>query len=413
MLCYINLRLIMELRIVDNGTITSPRGFEAGAVHAGLKTRETGQPDLGILRSEVPCTGSGVFTTNRIKAAPVVLSQRRLSQGRPQALVVNAGYANAFVGERGMGDAEAMAALAAHNLNLAPESVLVASTGVTGVPLPLDKVRSGLGKIKLSREGGHELARAITTTDTFAKEMAVSWWSGQSQLTLGGIAKGAGMIHPNLATMLCFLTTDALVDAECLRQALRQAVDVSFNMITVDGDTSPNDMVLILANGLAGNDIIVSNTPAAQAFQSALTEVCLYLAKSIARDGEGATRLLEVRVEGAFTLTQARTAARAIARSPLVKAAVHGCDPNWGRIINAVGYSGVEVVESKVDVWLGEVQVMATGTPRNFDGEAARAVLGRDEVSIRVNLNLGQGEATAWGCDLSEEYVVINSAYTT
>lgn len=400
---------------IPDGTITSPRGFLAGATYIGLKTHGEDLLDLGILYSEAPCVAAGVFTRNSVKAAPVRLCQRYLESGRAQAIVVNSGCANACTGEQGMADAEEMAVLTAKKLDLYPGDVLVASTGVIGKALPMGRVRAGIGLVTVSRESGHDLARAIITTDTFPKEVAVRVrpGPGEGDIIIGGIAKGAGMIHPDLATLLCFITTDAAVSPAFLKSALKRAVDMSFNMVTVDGDTSPNDSVIVLANGLAGNRVIKSRGPGAEKFENGLQEVCLFLAKSIARDGEGATRLMEVTVEGALTTAQARRAARTVAGSSLVKAAVHGCDPNWGRIIAAVGRSGVEMAESKVDLYLDDLCLMKAGRPLLFARERARAILFRSEVPIRVCLNLGEASATAWGCDLSEEYVTINSEYTT
>ncbi|MDO8687298.1 MAG: bifunctional glutamate N-acetyltransferase/amino-acid acetyltransferase ArgJ, partial [Dehalococcoidales bacterium] len=274
-------------------------------------------------------------------------------------------------------------------------------------------IRAGINQMILSRDGGHELARAIMTTDTVPKETAVSVRVGNSEFTIGGVAKGSGMIHPNMATMFCFLTTDAAVELEFLRTALRQAVDISLNMISVDGDTSPSDMALIMANGLAGNEPITRGSPQADAFQQALEQICIYLAKALARDGEGATRLIEVTVNGALSLADARLAARTIVRSPLVKTAVHGADPNWGRIIVAAGYSGVEVVESKIDLDIGDVSLLKRGKPLPYSAQDVVRVFEQSEVPIRLNLNLGTAAATAWGCDLSEEYVTINSKYMT
>jgi glutamate N-acetyltransferase/amino-acid N-acetyltransferase len=277
----------------------------------------------------------------------------------------------------------------------------------------MKQVRQGIERMFISPEGGHALARAITTTDTFLKEIAVRVNLRQDEITIGGIAKGAGMIHPNMATLLCFLATDAAVSPAFLRKALKNAVDASFNMITVDGDTSPNDSVIILANGLAGNKVIKNGSPAAEGFQKALEGVCLYLAKSIAQDGEGATKLIQVTVERALDIEQARVAARTIAGSSLVKAAIHGSDPNWGRIIAALGRSGVDMEESKIDLYLDKLHVMKSGRALPLDKKRAGSVLDRAGVPIRVCLNLGNASATAWGCDLSEEYVTINSEYTT
>ena len=402
----------VKTELVPKGTITSAKGFLAGAVSAGLKTKGEETADLGILFSEVPAVAAGMFTTNKIKAAPVILCQRHLAKRSAQAIIVNSGYANACTGEQGTRDAIEMANLAAKKLGISAQDVLVASTGVIGTYLPMEHIRAGIERVTPSAEGGHKLAKAITTTDAAPKELAVTFNISGSEIIIGGIAKGAGMIHPNLATLLCFLATDAAVDPDFLQLALKKAVDVSFNMITIDGDTSPNDTVLLLANGLAGNEVIADGLPA-EMFQGALDEICLYLARQVVKGGEGATKLIEVRVEGASSVAEARLAARAIAASPLVKTAVHGCDPNWGRIIAALGRSGSQVEEAKLDLFLADVCLMEKGKPTPFDRERAKAILGQDEVNIRLCLNLGDGEATAWGCDLSEEYVKINSEYTT
>ncbi len=395
----------MKLQFLDMGTVTSPRGFLAGAViREGL--------GLGILFSEAACRAAGLFTRNQIKAASVKLSQRRLEEGRARAVVVNRGCANAGTGEKGMADAEEMAHLAATKLNLPPEEVLVASTGVIGTYLPLPQIRQAVEEVELSSEGGHEFARAILTTDRVPKEAGMTLELGGKRVVIGGVAKGAGMIHPDLATMLCFLTTDAMVEPAFLRQALKEAVDNSFNLITVDGDTSPNDTVVILANGLAGNPVLTADSSDGARFREALKEACLQLAQLIAQDGEGATRLIEVQVEGALSLEDARLAARTIASSPLVKAAVYGSDPNWGRIIAALGRSGARVEESKVELYLGQL-CLFRGQPLPFDREEASRLLSRERVKFRLCLNLGEGKATSWGCDLSPEYVTINSAYTT
>lgn len=381
----------------------------AGAVSAGIKKQDV--LDLGILCSKTSCTAAAVFTTNAIKSAPVLLDQQHLHNRKAQAIVVNSGCANACTADKGIADAKEMAKLVAKKLGILPQDVLVASTGVIGVPLPMEKITRGIEKMALSEDGGHELAKAMMTTDTFAKEIAVHVQAEPKGFTIGGVAKGAGMIHPNMATMLCFLTTDAVVDTEFLQAALKKAVDDSFNMITVDGDTSPSDTVAILANGLAGNPILSRKN--GELFQKALDEVCLYLAKSIAKDGEGATKLIEVIVEGAMSQAEARLTARTIASSPLVKAAIHGNDPNWGRVVSAVGRSGAKVTEAKLDAYLNQICVMKQGHPIPFDKQQASTSLNNKEVLLKVNLNLGPGRAIAWGCDLSAEYVNINSAYTT
>ena len=395
------------MKNVNGGTVTSPQGFLAGATNASIKTK--GGLDLGILCSERPCVAVGMFTINKVKAAPVVWSQGRVATGKAQAIVVNAGCANACTGEPGLEDVAEMAKLAAKKLKLKAENVLVASTGVIGQRLPMERIAAGLKDISLSVDGGHELAKAIMTTDTFPKEIAVA--ANDGGFTIGGIAKGAGMIHPNMGTMLCFIATDASVDRALLDKALRQAVDVSFNMVTIDGDTSPNDTVVVLANGKAGR--VESGTKAEKEFQAALTEVCTYLARCIARDGEGATKLIEVKVEKALSLADARVAARTIVGSPLVKAAVHGCDPNWGRIIAAVGRSGCEFDEVKIDLFLNNICVVRGGVAHYFDKKEVSLLMSGTEVSVQVSLNLGEWQATAWGCDLSAEYVSMNAEYST
>jgi glutamate N-acetyltransferase/amino-acid N-acetyltransferase len=396
--------------LIPSGTITSAKGFLAGAIHAGIKTKD--ELDLAILYSEVPCIAAGVFTSNRIKSAPVILSQRHLLRRQAQAIVVNSGCANTCLGEQGIADASEMASLTARKLAIKAEDVLVASTGITGIPLPMDRIRYGIKGTELNEDGGHDFTKAIMTTDTRPKEIAVRLDVEGSKFIIAGVAKGAGMIHPNLATMLCFIATDALINADFLQSSLQDAVDTSFNMISIDGDTSPSDCAFLLANGLAGKKTISFDN--GESFQEALNEVCLYLAKSIARDGEGATKLIEVTVEGAIKQAEARQAARTIVSSPLVKAAIHGNDPNWGRIVAALGRSGIELIEDKLDVYLDNTCVMKQGCSAPFNKEEMRVALrNSDSVIIKIYLNLGDGRATAWGCDLSEEYVTVNSEYTT
>ena len=402
-----------KIEFIASGNVTSPRGFHAGATYAGIKRKADDVLDLGILFSETPCAATALFTTNRIKAAPVVLSQQCLQSGRASAVVVNSGCANAFTGEQGLAEAAEMAELAGENIGVSPEDVLVASTGVIGQRLPMELIKTGIKQVVLDMDGGRKLARAMMTTDTVPKEAAIAVRVGDSEFIIGGVAKGAGMIHPNLATLLCFLTTDAAVDIDFLKLALRKAADVSFNMISIDGDTSPNDMMLIMANGLVGNKPISQGSRQADAFQQALNQLCIYLAKCVAGDGEGATKLIEVTVSGAPSVAEARLAARTVVSSPLVKAAIHGGDPNWGRIMSAVGQSGVEIVESKIDLHIGSICVVKAGCPLSFDKEELVGILRNSEVLINLQLNLGMATATAWGCDLSEEYVTINSQYMT
>ncbi len=394
---------------ISTGTVTSPSGFVAGATHAGIKKEKN--LDLAIIASETPCDVAGIFTRNRIKAAPVVLSLQRLKGGEARGVVVNSGCANCCTGEQGRADAAEMTALAAEIIGTSPEQVMVASTGVIGHMLPMARLRTGMKQIALGRDGGHDFARGIMTTDTVPKEAAVKVRAGD--YTIGGAAKGAGMIHPDLATFLCFLTTDARVDPGFLQSALKQAADVSFNMVSIDGDTSTNDTLLLLANGLAGNEIISSGTEPAEVFQKALDELCIHLARAMARDGEGAATLIEIRVNGAPDLASARQVARTVSSSTLVKTAVNGRDPNWGRIMAAAGRSGIEIVEAKTDLYLNSICMMKAGRPQPFDHAEAVKHISQKEVTFTLNLNLGDDSATAWGCDLTEDYVKINSHYTT
>jgi glutamate N-acetyltransferase/amino-acid N-acetyltransferase len=399
-----------KIDFIKNGTITSVKGFMAGAVNAGIK-KIVPKPDLGILYSKSPCSAAGVFTKNQIKAAPVIVSQSRLPASDIHVIVANSGSANAVTGAQGMQDALEMAALAADKLGVSANSALVASTGVIGRKLPMGVIKKGIGAIELSPEGGHDFARAIMTTDTVSKEVAVSVNNGK--FTIGGVAKGSGMIHPNMGTLLCFLATDALVDQEFLNDALRKAADVSFNMISVDTDTSTNDMMIILANGLKDKEKITFNTELAEAFQRALNEVCIFLAKAIAADGEGASKLIEMNVTGAVDIESARECARTVITSPLVKTAIYGCDPNWGRIIAAAGRSSAEVIEAKIDLSVCGIKLLEHGIIVDTDYQAVSKAMEEKTVVIDLNLNLGAFGATAWGCDLTAEYVSINADYTT
>jgi len=402
--------MIASIEFIPKGTVTSPRGFSAGATYAGIKNKSAGVLDLGILVSETSPRIAAVFTTNSFKAAPITLSQQRLKTGRAAAVIVNSGCANAGTGAAGLADATEMAALAAKKLGLEAEQILVASTGIIGQRLPMEKIRASMAGIIPSAEGGHQLAKTIMTTDTVPKEVAVAV---VGEFTIGGVAKGAGMIHPQMATMLCFLTTDAKVEATFLAESLTKAADVSLNMISIDGDTSPNDMLLIMANGKAGGEAIGLDSPRGQLFQQALDKACIHLARAIAGDGEGATRLIEVTVKGAVSVHDARKAARTVVSSPLVKTAVHGSDPNWGRILAAAGRSGARLEADRVDISIGGMRLVAGGATLPVDLKKVSKSLGGKEVNITIDLNLGGASATAWGCDLSAEYVAINSEYTT
>lgn len=395
------------MRLIE-GNATTPRGFLAAGVHCGIKQRKR---DLALLVSQVPATAAGMFTTNRVRAAPVRWCQEVVAGGMAQAVVINSGNANACTGEQGWRDAREMAEITGQVLGVPAAHVLVASTGVIGVPLPMTAICAGIpAAARELSESGETAAQAILTTDAFCKTAAATVEIGDRRIAVGGMAKGAGMIHPNLATTLCVLTTDATVPAPVLRHALRQAVDASFNAITVDGDTSTNDTVLVLANGQAGGDPIQSGENL-ERFVAALTAVAEYLAKMVVRDGEGATRVVRVTVEGAADDGEAKRAAYAVAGSLLVKTMLHGGEPNWGRVLAAVGYSGVAVEESRTDIRFGNVQVArgGIGVPGVF--EAAAAALRGPEVEITVRLGIGDGAASVWTCDLGEEYVRINGSY--
>ena len=405
--------MVSAIALVEGGTVTTVRGFSAGATYAGLKTYAEDKLDLGLIFSEAPCVAAGVFTTSTIRSPSVTVDREHLAAGKVSGLIVNSGIANTGVGDQGYKDAKEMAAIAARHLGVKPQEILVCSTGIIGVELPMSLVRTGVEKIQLSAEGGNSVARAMMTTDTRPKEVAVSCEVDGCQVNIGGIAKGSGMIHPNMATMLAFVTTDAALEQEFLQTALKEVADASFNMLTVDGDTSTNDTLVVMANGLAGNRPIAAGSPDAATFKEALLEVCVLLTRELARDGEGASRLIVVEVVGARDKADARKAARTIASSNLIKAAVHGADPNWGRVLMALGRSGAAVEEKSIDLFLNGVCIMEGGTPVPFHRDVVVALMRGPEVTFRVQLNLGDGEATAWGCDLTEEYVIINSAYTT
>ncbi len=391
------------------GGVAAPRGFSAGGAACGLKP--SGAPDLALVVSDRPASAAGVYTTNVVKAAPVLLCQARTAAGYARAVVANSGNANACTGEAGDDAAARMAAVAAAHpaIDARPHDVLVLSTGIIGVPLPVEKIEHTLPGLTLlsSAEGGDRAARAIMTTDTRPKTAAVSFTVDDVDVRIGGMAKGSGMIHPQMATMLSVLTTDAAIAPDALQRFLARAVDESFNMIDVDGDSSTNDTVLLLANGAAGV------TPPDDVFAAALAAVCTSLARQVARDGEGATKLVQVRVSGAADRAEAVLAARAVVSSNLVKSALYGADPNWGRIMCAAGYSGARFDAARAHLSLQGVALFAGGMPLPFDAVAASNALRASEVSIDLDLGAGDGAATAWGCDLTPEYVHINADYTT
>jgi len=381
----------------------------AGAVSAGIKYSPGQRLDLGVLLSTRNCVTAGVFTSNKVKAAPVLLSRERLKNGSARAVVMNSGCANACTGKQGMADALEMTDLVANQIGAKKDDVLVASTGIIGTMLPMERIRAAIPSIRFSAAGGHDLALAIMTTDRVPKETAVK----ADGFTIGGMMKGSGMIHPNMATLLGFLTTDAVVETGFLRQALKKAVDGSFNMLSIDGDTSTNDTVIMMANGVAGGEVIRTGSGKARLFQQALEKVCVYLTKEAARDGEGATKLIEVKVSGALNLEDARLMARTMVSSALVKTAVYGNDPNWGRLLAAAGYSGAALEESKTELYIGDTCVVKGGVATDFDEKQVVNHLKDKEVIFHLDLHLGRAEATAWGCDMTEEYVKINAEYTT
>ncbi|MED5018423.1 bifunctional glutamate N-acetyltransferase/amino-acid acetyltransferase ArgJ [Paenibacillus chibensis] len=400
---------------VQGGSIITPKGFSAGGLHCGLK--KTDRHDLGAILCEVPAVAAAVYTTNVFQAAPLKVTRESLHNGRLQAVVVNSGNANACTGQQGEADAYTMRAEAARHLGVEIEDVAVASTGVIGELLKMDRVTTGIAGLpqRLSSEanGAEDFTQAILTTDLVKKEACVSVNVNGKEVTIAGAAKGSGMIHPNMATMLAFMTTDAVVGEDVLQRLLRQATDVTFNMITVDGDTSTNDMLIAMASGLAGNEELSPSHPDWEAFAAGFTYVCQVLAQAIARDGEGATKLVEVDVNGAVSDLSARAIAKTVIGSSLVKSAVFGADANWGRIIAAVGRAGEPVNPETVDIHIGDISVLEGSRPVAFDEDAALAYLKGDTVRIVVDLHHGEGKATAWGCDLTYDYVRINAAYRT
>ena len=396
------------------GGVTAPKGFRAAGIHCGVKQSKK---DLCLVVSDAPASAAVVLTTNRVQAAPVLVTREQMQRSRIfRAIVVNSGNANACTGERGMNDARAMVGATASALNVGPDQVLVSSTGVIGQFLPIGRITEGIKKAAavLSSEGGRSAAEAIITTDTFVKEYALEFDCDGVRVTMGGMAKGSGMIAPNMATMLAFVTTDASVSPAVLGSALSRAAGRSFNRISVDGDTSTNDMVAVLANGRSGaGSLTEAGGPRYEAFYAALEQMLVTLSKLIVKDGEGATKFIEINVTGARDEEEAVKAARAIANSNLVKTAIHGEDANWGRILAAVGYSGIEFDPSKVEIYFGSVPILRRNYTIDFSEEEAKKVLGRKEITITVSLHEGEGSASFWTCDLSKEYVAINANYRT
>lgn len=397
---------------VVKGGITYPKGIKAAGVKCGIRFDKK---DLALIYSEKVADAWGTFTTNKFKAPPLVVTEKNLSLsgGKLQAVLINSGVANACTGEKGLKDAWEMANYVSKGLKIDKEYVAVTSTGKIGEFLPMKKIDAGLKEAisKLSISGGTDAAEAILTTDTKKKEIAVSFKLGEQEVKIGGMAKGSGMIHPDMATMLAFITSDISIKGKLLQEALQQVVEKTFNMISVDGDTSTNDMVLFMANGLAENKLIAEKNDDYFKFLEALQYLAEYLAKCIAKDGEGATKMIEVEVQNAVSFGEAKKVAKAVINSPLVKTAVFGKDPNWGRILAAVGYSGAEVMPDKVDLYLNE-KIVEDGQPLTFSRQKLHEYLeSSDEVKIIIDLKMGEVNATAWGCDLTYDYVKINTKY--
>ncbi len=405
----------MAYKVIEGGSITSPKGFLAGACYVGVKSRKSEKPDVAILYSQEPAACAALFTTNKFCAAPVLLGREVLKKGKARAVVINSGNANAATGEQGLANAKKVELLAEELLGLGEDEVFVSSTGVIGQQLPVEKVLDGVRRIvpNMTVEQGTDAAWAIMTTDLVKKEVAYELELSGGTIRIGAMAKGSGMIHPNMATTLSYVTTDAKVEASVLQPLLKAAADKSFHMLTVDGDTSTNDSLFLFANGASGVAIETEEDKAA--FAALLDDICIDMARRIASDGEGATHLMIVEAKGLPTEQDARLVARSIAGSTLFKAAVFGRDANWGRIMAAAGYSGADVDPTKADCILksaaGEVVVMETGFGTDFSEELAKAVLTEHDITVIVDFHSGDGQATAFGCDLTYDYVKINGDY--
>lgn len=408
-------RVFLNVEVIATGCIVAPRGFLTGTTYCGIKTIKDSL-DLGIIFSERPSTGAALFTTNQIYAAPVKLSRKVAQKGRIRAFVVNSGNANACTGDQGYKDVEEMVRIAGKCLKISEDEILVASTGIIGRPLSMDKISAGIKAAAASLGNtsahGNDMARAIMTTDTKQKDIAVRLKINNKDVIVGGITKGAGMIAPNMATMLCFLTTDVSMSASLLNECLRNSVESSFNRITIDGHMSTNDTIAIIANGASGVNI-TSKGPELQLFQQGLNYVTGYLAKAIVKDGEGATKFIQIDVVGARSRSDATKIARSIADSPLVKTAINGEDPNWGRIVSAAGYAGVELNESTTNLYINEILIFAKGMPTQSDLNKLSTSMKNTDINIRLELGLGDCADTVWTCDLSHEYVTINAEYHT
>lgn len=396
-----------------NGGVTAPMGFKANGIYCGIKKSK--RRDLALIVSERLCDAAGVFTTNKVQASCVVINKEQLREHKAQAIIANSGNANCMTGMSGFENSRTMIATAARLLGIKKRHVLIASTGVIGKPLPIKKMVRAIPELAqgLSRKGGELAAAGILTTDRMNKEIAVEFKIGRKKVRVGAVAKGAGMIHPNMATMLCFVTTDAVISPSALRDALDRAVQKTFNTITIDGDMSTNDMVLVLANGLAQNKKIVEKTHEFRMFTHVLETIFLQLAKQMIKDAEGATKFVEVHVKGAMNREDARTVAKSVAQSSLVKCALFGCDPNWGRIAAAVGYASAHVDPWKLHIYLGKELVLRNGGRVKKSAAVLNRIFAQKNIKITVDLGLGKYSATCYTCDFSTSYVRINSAYRT
>lgn len=397
----------------DTQGVTFAKGFTAAGVKAGIK--KSGNLDVAVIYTKTQAVVAGTFTQNKVAAAPVYVSKEVVATGTAHAIVANAGCANACTGQQGLDDAHKMAQIAADELGVNADDVIVGSTGVIGVNLPMDKLEAGIkdAVANLSADGSDNAGRAIITTDTHSKSVTCEFELSGKTVRMGAIAKGSGMIRPNMATMLCYITTDIAIDQALLQKAVSGCVEKSFNMISVDGDMSTNDMVIVLANGEANSAKITEENADYQIFFDKLMMLCTELAKQIAADGEGASKFLTINVKGAKSFADAKTVGMAIANSPLVKTAFFGEDPNWGRVICAVGYSGADMVPEKTVVKFGGITIFANGTGATYDEKALAHVMKEKDIVIDIELNMGQEDATVWSCDLSYEYVKINGEYHT
>ena len=397
------------MKIID-GTIASPLGFSADGLHAGFKKKKL---DFGWIVSEVPASVAGVYTTNKVIAAPLLVTKASIQKSQKlQAIVVNSGVANSCTGQQGLDAAYEMQRLAAQKLQIEPDLVGLASTGVIGEQLPMDTLKNGLSQILVSGKA-EDFAEAILTTDTCTKTCVVTEEFGTDLVTMAGVAKGSGMIHPNMATMLAFITCDANISSATLQKALGQHVETTFNQITVDGDTSTNDMVLVMANGCRQNEEVQPDTEEFEKFSKMLRYLMADLAKKIAKDGEGATKLIEVNVQHAKDEQSGRMIAKSVVGSSLVKTAIFGQDPNWGRILAAIGYAGADVSVDNIDIWIEGIPVMQASSPVAFDPEETSDAMAGELLTLTIDLHDGDTEAQAWGCDLSYDYVKINALYRT